>query len=128
MDVLFRAASLCVIGCILSLTIRRETPELSLLLSAAAGLAALACCGSLLRGAAEALRAIAEAGGVSETLLRPVLKCTAISLITEYSAGFCRDAGQSAAAAVMEFCGTLCALTAALPLIVSLFDAIAALV
>ena len=127
MDVLYRAEAMCLVSSILALVIRRNTPELALLLSAAAGIAVCVLCAEMLREVLSSVRRIAETGGISDTLLRPVIKCTVIGLVTDFTAKFCRDAGQSAAAAIMEFCGSVCALYAALPLITSLFDAVAGL-
>ena len=127
MDILFRAAAVCVVGSILAVTIRKFTPELSLLLSLCAGIAAAALCGGVAGELYGAFRSLAERGGVPETLLRPVVKCVAAGLVTDFTVRLCKDAGQSAAAAFMELCGTLCALYAALPLITALFASINAL-
>ena len=127
MDVLYRAASVCVIGSILALILRKNTPELALLLSLAAGVSVCVLCSELLREILKSVRRIADYGGVSGVLLTPVIKCTAISLISDYAANLCRDAGQSATASIVEYCGALCALYASLPLLVSLFDAVAGL-
>ena len=127
MDVFYRAASVCIISSILALTVRRNTPELALLMSAAAGVALCALCAELLSEVIGAVRSVADTGGISDRLLRPVIKCTVISLVTDFTVRFCKDAGQSATASVMEYCGTLCALYAALPLILSVFDAVAGL-
>lgn len=114
-----------VIGSLLAVLLRRNTPELSLLLSlAAAGAAALLCaeiCGEI----GETLRELAGLGGMSELLLRPVIKCVGIALISESAAALCRDAQQSAAAGFVELGGALCALYTALPLLRSLFSVIA---
>ena len=52
----------------------------------------------------------------SEELFAPLYKTAAIALVVRAGGGLCRDAGESALAAVLETAGTVCALLAALPL------------
>ena len=55
--------------------------------------------------------------GLSSELLAPLYKTVAIALVVRVGGSLCRDAGESALAAVVETAGTVCALLAALPLI-----------
>lgn len=120
MAIAIKAVAVGVTGSILALLLRRSVPELSLMVSIAAGLAAAFLCIGITGELASAYGRLAEKSGVSSLLLRPVIKCVGIALVTELGAQLCKDASQGAAAAFVELCGSLCALYVALPLISSL--------
>ena len=128
MGIAVKAAAIGVTGSILALLLRRSVPELSLLVSLAAGLAAASLCIGVTAELTAAYENLAEKSGVSTVLLTPVVKCVGIALVTQLGAQLCRDASQGAAAAFVELCGTLCALYVALPLISSLVSVVEGLV
>ena len=120
MAIAIKAVAVGVTGSILALLLRRSVPELSLMVSVAAGLAAAFLCIGITGELVSAYGRLAEKSGVSSLLLTPVIKCVGIALVTELGAQLCKDASQGAAAAFVELCGSLCALYVALPLISSL--------
>ena len=68
------------------------------------------------------LEELAEASGVPPGLFAPLYKTIGIALVVQVGGNLCRDAGESALAAVVETAGTLCALLAALPLLRAVLD------
>ena len=70
------------------------------------------------------LERLAEQSGVSRTLLTPLYKTVGIALVVKVGGGLCRDAGESALAAALEFAGTICALLTALPLLRAVLELI----
>ena len=64
----------------------------------------------------------------SEIMIRPVLKCLAIAVITKITAELCQDASQNTASAAIELIGTVCALSVAMPLIVSMIKSVGGLI
>jgi stage III sporulation protein AD len=54
--------------------------------------------------------------GVSRQLYEPLCKTIGIAFVVKVGGELCRDAGESAMAAVVETAGTVCALLVALPL------------
>ena len=60
---------------------------------------------------------LADQAGLSETLLEPVVKTVALSILTRLTAEICRSAGEGGVAAFVETAGTVLALLAALPLV-----------
>ena len=94
MERFLQIAALCVICAVLSLVVRRRSPEFSFC-------AACACCAVSLIAAA---------------LLAPVLKTVGVGLLTQIAGAFCRDAGEQALCKVVELCGTFLAVYVALPL------------
>ena len=114
MALVTQAAALCVIAALLGLVLRRSNPEITLLLALAEPLT------ELLRF----LERLAEQSGVSRTLLTPLYKTVGIALVVKVGGGLCRDAGESALAAALEFAGTVCALLTALPLLRAVLELI----
>lgn len=117
METIVRVVGLCLAAAVVSVLLRRDSPELGLLLATAAALLG----GALLLDAAYGLAAIGDElvtlTGLSPALFTPLLKVTAIALIVRIGGALCADAGQSALARVMDAAGAVCALGCALPLV-----------
>ncbi|MCD8335115.1 MAG: stage III sporulation AC/AD family protein [Clostridiales bacterium] len=117
MPSIYQLAAGAIIGVVCLVTVRRQTGEIALLLGA------LICVGLLLAAAQglsdilELVYTLAELAGVDNDLLTPLLKTVGIALVTGLAAQVCRDAGAGSVAMVLELCGGLCALYAALPLV-----------
>ena len=117
MELLGKLVALCLLTAVLTLLLRRESAELSFLLTLsdvllgvflllAAVDEASALCGELL-----------ELTRLSPTLFVPLVKVMAVALAVRLTAALCKDAGQGALAALTEIAGTVCALWCALPLL-----------
>lgn len=124
MTVLIKAASIAIAGAVMTLLLKKTAPELSFSLSLAICLLAAGLGAEILEGLEDVLELASEQTGLSSTVVTPVFKCVGIGVVTRLSADMCKDAGQSAAASAVEFCGTACALTAALPLVRSLLQTV----
>lgn len=122
METAVQAAGLCVIGSVLALVVRRGSPETALLLALAATAAVIALVVPALGELWAFLRQLEAYSGVSTELFAPLYKTAAIALVVRAGGGLCRDAGESALAAVLETAGTVCALLAALPLMRAVLD------
>lgn len=117
MEAAVKIAGLCLAAAVMASLLRKDTPELGLLL--AAGAAVLG--GVLLLDAASDVAALGkeltELTGLAPELFLPLLKVTAVALVSRIGAALCADAGQSALAQVMDTAGAVCALGCALPLL-----------
>ena len=122
METAVQAAGLCVIGAVLALVVRRGSPETALLLALAATAAVIALVVPALGELWAFLRQLEAYSGVSTELFAPLYKTAALALVVRAGGGLCRDAGESALAAVLETAGTVCALLAALPLMRAVLD------
>lgn len=123
-----QAAGICVLAALLGLTLRRGTPETALLLAVSAAAVVLLALADPLRELMAFLERLAEGAGVSQALLLPLYKTLGIALVVRVGGGVCRDAGESALAAVLEFAGTVCALLTALPLMRSVLELLTELI
>ena len=117
MEAMAKLAAVGVTAVVLSAVLRKNTPELALLLALAAGLWMLALVGAGLGAVVELMKELAGQAGLSEALLEPVVKTVALSVLTKLTVEICRSAGEGGVAAFVETAGTVLALLAALPLV-----------
>ena len=117
MEAMVRLAAVGVTAVVLSAVLKKNTPELALLLALAAGLWMLAQAAVGLGAAAALMRELAGQAGVSEVLLEPVVKTVALSILTKLTSEICKSAGEGGVAAFVETAGAALALLAALPLV-----------
>ena len=112
-----KLAAVAVTAAVLSGVLRKNTPELALLLVLAAGLWMLALAAGALGAAVALMEELAARAGLAYALLEPVLKVVALSILTRLTSELCRSAGEGGLAAFAEAAGTALALAAALPLV-----------
>ena len=117
METMAKLAAVGVTAVVLSAVLKKNTPELALLLALAAGLWMLAQAAAGLGAAVAMMRELAGQAGVSEVLLEPVVKAVALSILTKLTAEICKSAGEGGVAAFVETAGAALALLAALPLV-----------
>ena len=108
---------MAVTAAVLSAVLRRNTPELALLLVLAAGLGILTLCNGALGPAMEVMRELTRLTGLEDELFMPVVKAVAVSVITRLTAEVCRGTGESGIAAFVETAGAVFALAVSRPLI-----------
>ena len=110
------AAALCAV------VVRRQSPEIALVLGiGACALIVLSCSGAL-ESAVELADKLAQTGGLSAQVVEPVLKTAGIAIVTRLAADFCKDAKEGGLASAVELGGTALALAAALPLMTAVLD------
>lgn len=117
MEQAMQVTALCVVGALLAVVVRRGSPESALLLTLAAAVAVLLFLSSAMEELMAFLRELGERGGVPAGLFVPLYKTVGIALVVKVGGNLCRDAGESALAAVVETAGSVCALLVALPLL-----------
>ena len=117
MEAMAKLAAVGVTAVVLSAVLRKNTPELALLLVLAAGLWMLALTAEGLGAVAALIQELADQAGLSEALLEPVMKTVALSILTKLTVEICRSAGEGGVAAFVETAGAVLALTVALPLV-----------
>lgn len=117
MEQAFQVTALCLVGALLAVVVRRGSPEQALLLTLAAAVVVLVSLAGAIEELMTFLSELGERSGVSRQLLVPLYKTVGIALVVKVGGDLCRDAGESALAAVVETAGSVCALLAALPLL-----------
>ena len=123
MDVM-KMAGLSVFAAVAAVILRRLRPEMGMALSLAAGIMLLTLAFPLLSEVVGGLSALARQGGVGDAYLQQLMKVAGISLLTDFSAQTCRDAGEDGLAMKAELAGRVMLLTLALPPLQSLLGLI----
>lgn len=122
METVFRIVALCLTTALLALVVKRGSGELAMLLSLAAVVVVLLSLASAMEEVVEFLRTLSQQSGLPETLFLPLYKTVGIALVVKAGGELCRDAGESALAAVLEMGGSVCALLVALPLLQAVLE------
>ena len=117
MEAMAKLTAVGVTAVVLSAVLKKNTPELALLLVLAAGLWMLSLVASGLGAIVALMEELAQQAGLSEVLLEPVVKTVALSILTKLTVELCRSAGEGGVAAFVETAGAVLALLVALPLI-----------
>ena len=117
MEAMAKLTAVGVTAVVLSAVLKKNTPELALLLVLAAGLWMLSLVASGLGAIVALMEELAQQAGLSEALLEPVVKTVALSILTKLTVELCRPAGEGGVAAFVETAGAVLALLVALPLI-----------
>ncbi len=113
---LFGVAMFCITAAALSLMLRQYRPEYAVFVSLGCSVVALLW---LLQGIAqilEGLEQLFEGAMLSGELIRVVMKCLGVCILTELAGQTCRDAGENAIAAKVELAGKVTLVLVSLPL------------
>lgn len=125
MELIVKAAAAGLLSAVIGLLIKKQNPETALLLGALTAVGILIASLGILNGFRELrdlVRSMLGSGG--ELLMAPILKCLAIAIVTRFATEMCRDSSQNAVAAAVELAGTACAMSAVMPLLLSVLKMI----
>lgn len=128
MELIVKAAALALTAALIGIVLRRTNPELSLLLSICTVVLIMGAALGFTKSFTELAQTVQRIFGVSETLIKPVLKCVAVAIITKMTSDLCKDSSQAAAASAVELAGTVCALCIIMPLLMSMLTAIGGMI
>ncbi|SHI08300.1 stage III sporulation protein AD [Sporobacter termitidis DSM 10068] len=128
MAILIKVAAVAVAGTVLGLVIKKNSPEMALMLTISLALIALYLAFDTIKSVTDFITSMASAAQISPAVLTVVLKAVGISIVTKLSADVCRDAGQSSVASGIELTGAFAALYIALPLFKTVMDMLESLV
>lgn len=124
MDTITQIVALGVVGAVCATVVKKQTPDMALVLTVCAAALVLALAVGVLRPVRALLDELAQRAGLSAAVLGPVLKTVGAALLTRVTAELCRDAGESGIASAVEIAGGACALVICLPL----FEAVVQLI
>ena len=128
MELILRSAAVLLLSALTALLLKKNAPELALMLSLAALCTVFLSMLNVIRQFRSLFDTVSVLLPDSEIMIRPVLKCLAIAVITKITAELCQDASQNTASAAIELIGTVCALSVAMPLIVSMIKSVGGLI
>jgi stage III sporulation protein AD len=124
MAILIKIAAVAVVGSVLGLVIKKNSPEMALMLTISLALVALYLAFDTIKSVTDFIASLADAAQISPAVLTVVLKAVGISVVTKLSSDVCRDAGQTSVASGIELAGAFAALYIALPLFKTVMDMI----
>ena len=123
----WQIAGFSVCAAVLALVMRRIRPEAAPVLVIAAGAIASLLVLPQLAQIIDSIHALAQSGGVQEAYMTPLFKVAGISLLMDFSAQTCRDAGEDGLAMKVELCGRVMLIALALPVMDTLLSQIMSL-
>ena len=128
MSDIIKVAATAIAAAVCAVVVRKQAPELGLVLAACAGAVILLYCSGALQTAVELMDKLMEAGGLSAQVVEPVMKTAGIAIVTRLAADFCRDAKEGGLALAVELAGTALALVTVLPLMSAVIEVLTGLI
>lgn len=123
-----KIAGIGLVGAVLAILLKKQTPEISLQLSLATGLVITLLVAERLVESVTVLRAFAEQYAQVYAAVGLMLKIVGIAYVSESTAELLRDAGQSAVGAKVEFAGRVVIVSFSLPLLSEFAQAVMELI
>lgn len=120
--------ALGLVGTVFSVLLKKENPQIAMLVAAATGILIFLLLCSPLGELIALLRETAEQAGVGEGYFDIVLKVIGIAYLTQFGAQLCADAGENAIASKIELAGKVLMMTAAAPVLTGLLETVMGLV
>lgn len=117
-----KVAATAIVAAVCAVVVRKQAPEIGLVLGICAGAVILLYCSGALSAVMDFMDKLAEIGGLSTAVLSPVMRTTGIAVVTRLAADFCRDAKEGGLASAVELTGTALALLAVLPLMSAVLE------
>ena len=124
MATITQAVALAVIGAVCATVIKKQTPDMALVLTLCAVALVLSLAIQVITPVRTLLDTLADRAGLSAAVLGPVIRTVGVALLTRVTAELCRDAGERGIASAVEVAGGACALVICLPL----FEAVVQLI
>lgn len=117
-----KIAALAVVAALCAAVVKKQAPEIAMVLALAAGAMILVSCVQGLSRVVDFLDELAEFGGLSSAVVTPVVKVAGIAVVTRIAAEICKDAKENGLASFVETAGTVLALLTALPLMTAVLS------
>ncbi len=111
-----RIAAFAIVAALCAVVLRKQVPELSMVLAILGGAMILGRALYAITGVQAMLDTLREAAGLSPAVVAPVIKTAGVAILTRFAAELCRDAKEGGLACFVETAGAAIALFLALPL------------
>ncbi|MEA5142262.1 MAG: stage III sporulation AC/AD family protein [Oscillibacter sp.] len=119
--------ALCLVGAVVTVLVKKNSPDIGLMLALAVCLAALWFLSGLFGEITAFIRELMNAEGLSSELFSPLVKTVGIAIISRVGSDVCKDAGQASLGSLVEMGGSFCAVLVALPLFGAVWDMLSSL-
>lgn len=121
---IFIIAGLAIAVSSIILLLKELKPEFSVLTGIAFGIIVIAYLIRPINSIIDFIYSVAEQTGLKQDILVPIIKIFGISIVAEFAASVCTDAGQNAIASKVESAGKITVLTLSLPVITQVLNII----
>lgn len=125
---LFRVIGVGLVGVLAANMLKRDKPELHLVVLVATGVMVLVIVFSSMSTVINSFGALLHRGGVDGSLFAGVLKIVGIGYLTEYAASVCADCGAQSVGDKVQLAGKIAVFLMGLPIVTALVETIAQLV
>ncbi len=112
---------------VIALLLRRVRPEAGTMVALSGGVMLALAALPLLTQVVENIAALAQSGGIQDGYMAQLLKVGGISLLMDFAAQTCRDAGEEGLAMKVEFAGRVMLISLSLPVMQTLLGQILSL-
>jgi len=119
---IFDIIILCLVICLFVIILRKFNPEFSMIITIVTGIIIFFMLYDKLAYVIEKINQMTLKLSIEEEFIKTLIKMTGIALICDYSANICKDAGESAFAAKIEFAGKIIILFLSIPIIMGLVN------
>jgi stage III sporulation protein AD len=109
-------------GTILSLSVKKQSPEFALLVGLATGIVIFFQTYSYFSYIFRCLYQMAEGSGIDSKYFSMVIKITAIAYITQFGCDICKDAGENSVASKVDMAGRVIIAFSCMPLIMAIIE------
>lgn len=123
-----QVVGLGVVATVLVLALKEHRPDLARLLSIVTGIIILLFVLDYLYAVIKVITEVALKAEINLIFMQTLFRIVGVAYIAEFGAQICRDAGEGAVANKIEFAGKIFILAMAVPIIVSVMEAILNLV
>ncbi len=125
---IWQLVALGLISAVLSLLVRQSKPEMAVFLAVAAGLIIFYLLLDKISDILTVLTSLAEEAGINLLYLETVLKIVGIAYLADFGSQICRDAGEGAVAAKIEFGAKILILVLAVPVLLAVLNTLLELI
>lgn len=124
MDIVIKAGAVAIVAAVCALAIKSKNPEYSFVMTALCAVIIAISAVGLLAKLYDFLQELILSTGLTSAIFTPVLKCTAIAVLTKLVCELCNDAGQRSVSTSVEYLGCIAALYTVMPLMRSMLTTI----
>ena len=128
MEILMKISAAALFASCICLVLKKNSPEIGFMLAVLVCVGGFALLYGILTPIIDFIKTAGKLGGISLSMLYPLLKCLGIGIWSKIAGDICKDVGQGAMAGSIELGGAVCAVYCALPLLNSLMDMLEAFV
>ena len=125
---IFQIVAVGIMGAVLSITIKKQNPEVALLIAIAASVIIFVMVLPLLSNAVGAITYIGELAGGHDAYIALTLRVVGVAYMAELGASVCKDAGESAIASKIDMAGRLIIVVMAMPIVTDILNIVTRLI